>query len=288
MKISTVISIILAVAAIALGVLWFTANSAKLKLTQQNDSIKTSFENATSTINEIQASLDSIESGISGQLLSGREMPLNAADRRSQIITSIRNMKLQIEADKKRISDLEKRLAGSQHRVKGLEDLVTKLKASIAEKERIVAELSGKLGVAEETLITERKLSAEEIAKREMTIAEKQTTIEAQEKDLNTIFYAFGTRKELLEKQIITREGGLLGIGKVSTIQKNTELDKYKTFDLSEVDGISFPATKRGYSILSNQSAASYKVEKAGDSYILKVINKELFRKYKLLVIEIL
>jgi len=288
MKISTVISIILAVIAVALGVLWFTTNSAKMKLTAQNDSIKTSFDNATTTINEIQASLDSIESGLSGQLLSGREMPLSASDRRSQIISSIRNMRMQIETDKKRIADLEKQLAKSQHRVKGLEDLVAKLKASIADKEKIVAELSGKLGVLEETLVTERKLSAEEIAKRETTIAEKNTTIEAQEKDLNTIYYAFGTRKELMDKKIITREGGLLGIGKISTIQRNTELEKYKTFDLSEVEGISFPATRRGYSILSNQSSSSYKVEKAGDSYILKVTNKELFRKYKLLVIEIL
>jgi hypothetical protein len=288
MKVSTVISIILAVAALGLGVLYFTANNAKTKLAEQNDSIKTSFENATSTINEIQANLDSIQSGISGQLFSGTEMPYASADRRTQIISTIRNMKLQIESDKKRISMLESQLSKSQHKVKGLEDLVAKLKSSIANKEKIVAELSGRLGVLEETLVTERQQSAYELAMRDTTIASNATTIASQAKDLNTIYYYFGTRQELIDKKIITREGGLLGIGKVSTLQRNTELDKYRSFDLREVDGITFPATKKGYSLLTNQSAASYKVEKVGGNNVLKVTNKELFRKYKLLVIEIL
>jgi uncharacterized coiled-coil protein SlyX len=288
MKGSNWVSIILVVLVIGLGVLWFMTYSQKSKLANQNDSLSASFERATNTINEIQSNLEEIEGGLSGQLFSGGEMPKNAEDRRTQIINSISNMKRQIEADKKRISDLEAQLAKSSVKIKGIESLVAKLKASLADKEKIVAELTTKLGISEETLLAERQLSAEEIAKRDKEIAEKQATILAQEKDINTIFYAFGTRKDLIDKKIISREGGLLGLGKVSTLQKSTDLDKYRTFSLVEVDGISFPYTKNGYSILSNQTASSYKVERAGDSYILKVTNKELFRKYKLLVIEIL
>jgi uncharacterized coiled-coil protein SlyX len=288
MKASTLISIILAVLAIAFSVLWFTTQVSKTKLQKQHDSLSTSFESATNTINEIQANLDSIEVGISGQLFTAREMPLTAEDRRTQIISSIRNMKQQIDTDKKRITTLEKQLAGSQHKIKGLEELVAKLKASVADKEKIVAELSSKLGVMEETLFAEKMLSQEEIAKRDKDIAEKAAVINEQAKDINTIFYIFGPRKELIEKNIINREGGILGIGRVSTLDKNNDLLKYKTFDLLEVDGISFPVTRRGYKILSNQNSSSYSVEKLGESYVLKVTDKELFRKNKLLVIEIL
>lgn len=287
MKTSTILTIILAVLAIVMGILWFNATSAKQKIAAQNDSIKASFENATNTINEIQSSLDSIES-FSGMLFSGNETPVNTADRRSQIISGIRNMKMEIAADKKRIAQLENQLANSQHRIKGLEDLIAKLKASVSDKEKILAELSGRLGVMEETLITERQQSAYEIAKRDTTIASKQATIDVQEKDLNTIYYIYGTRKELLEKKIISREGGVLGIGKVSTVQRNAELAKYKAFDLREANGIAFPATKKGYSILTPQNPSSYKVEKTGDSYFLTVTNKDLFRQSKLLVIELL
>lgn len=288
MKASTLISIILAILALVFSVLWFTTNMSKSKLKKQNESLTSSFESATSTINEIQANLDSIESGLGGQLFSSKETPLNAEDRRSQIINSIRNMKTQIDSDKQRIAELEKRLANSTYKIKGLEELVAKLKASVAAKEKIVAELSGKLGVMEETLFAEKLLTQEQIGLRDQEIADKAAVIAEQEKDINTIFYIYGTRKELTEKNIINREGGILGIGKVSTLDKTNELAKYKSFDLKEVDGISFPASRRGYSILSNQNAASYRVDKVGDSYILKVTDKETFRKNKLLIIEIL
>ncbi len=288
MKTSTWVSVILAVIALVFSVLWFTTNIQKVNLSKQMDSLKTSFEFATETINDIQTNLDSIEIGLSGQLFSGREMPISAEDRRSQIISTVRSMKQQIEYDKSRIADLEKQLASSQVKNHSLESMIAKLRQSINDKEKIVAELSGKLGILEETVISEKLLSQEEISKRDREIAAKVATIQTQEKDLNTIFYAYGPRKELVEKNVITREGGILGLGRVSTLSKMSELEKYKTFNLAEVDGISFPATKNGYSILSSQNAASYRVDKVGDSYVLKVTNKELFRKYKILVIEIL
>jgi len=288
MKAVNVITIILAVAVIALGVFWWMSYSEKGRLTQQRDSLQANFERATSTINEIQSNLDSIETGLTGQLFTDSEIPQNASDRRTQIINSITNMRRQIQSDKNRIADLEKRLANSQHKIKGMDELLAKLKASLADKEKIVAELSGRLGMTQDSLYSERVLSKEEIAKRDKDIAEKQATIEAQEKDINTIFYAFGTRKELTTNKVISSQGGILGIGKVTTLKKSTDFDRYKTFNLKLVDGVSFPATKRGYSILSNQNAASYKVEKIGDNYILKVLNKELFRRSKVLVIELL
>lgn len=288
MKASTLISIILALLAIIFSYLWFSTHSKNKDLVRENDNIKSSFEMATNTINEIQANLDSIEVGLAGQLFTSRETPRSAEDRKTQIINTIRDMKIQIETDKNRIAELEKKMANSQIKIRGLEDLVAKLKASIADKEKIVAELTGKLGIIQETLITERTLSQEEIAKRDLEIAQQQATIETQEKDINTIFYAFGTRKELIDNKIITREGGIIGLGQVSILDNKSELTKYKTLDLKEVSGISFPATRRGYSILTSQSAGSYKVDKVGDSYILKVLNKDMFRKYKILVIEIL
>jgi uncharacterized coiled-coil protein SlyX len=287
MKAVNIIAIVLAVAVIAMGVLWWTSYNEKNKLAMQKDSLQANFERATSTINEIQTNLDSIEGGLSGQLFTGGEMPQNASDRRTQIMNTITNMKSQIAADKIRISDLEKRLANSQHKIKGMDELVAKLKASLAAKEQIVAELSGKLGMTQDSLKTERVLSKEEIAKRDKDIADKQTVIAAQEADMNTIFYAYGTRKELITSKIISTTGGLLGIGKVTQLKKSTDFDRYRTFNLKLVDGISFPATKKGYSILSNQNSGSYKVEKVGANNVLKVTNKDLFRRNKILVIEI-
>jgi uncharacterized coiled-coil protein SlyX len=286
MKATTWISIILAAATIVFAVMWISTNSQKSVLTKQNDSIKTSFEEATKTINEIQGNLDTIESGLTGKLISESEMP--GEDRKTKMISAITGMKKQIDADKKRIAELESMLANSKVQIKGIQEMVNKLKVALADKEKIVAELSDKLGIMTETLVTERALSKEEIAKRDKDIADKQALLEAQEKDNNIIFFAFGTRKDLMDKKIISRQGGLLGIGKVSTVQKNTDLGRFQTFSLQEADGITFPMTKKGYSILTNQGSSSYKVERDGPNHILKVVDKSLFRKNKVLVIEIL
>lgn len=286
MKATTWISIILAAATVVFAVMWIGANNQKTVLNKQNDSIRTSFEEATKTINEIQGNLDTIESGITGNLITGKELP--GEDRKTTLLNTINGMKKQIETDKKRIADLETMLAKSKTQIKGIQDMVEKLKASLADKEKIVAELSDQLGIVTTTLETERTLSKEEIAKRDKDIADKQVLLEAQEKDINTMFYAFGTRKDLMDKKIISRQGGLLGIGKVSTLQKNTDLERFQTFSLQQSESISFPLTKKGYSILTNQNSASYKVERDGQSYVLKVLDKSLFRKNKVLVIEIL
>jgi predicted RNase H-like nuclease (RuvC/YqgF family) len=276
----------LAAATVVFAVMWIGANNQKTVLNKQNDSIRTSFEEATKTINEIQGNLDTIESGITGNLISGKELP--GEDRKTTLMNTINGMKKQIETDKKRIADLEAMLAKSKTQIKGIQEMVEKLKASLADKEKIVAELSDQLGIVTTTLETERTLSKEEIAKRDKDIADKQVLLEAQEKDINTMFYAFGTRKDLIVKKIISRQGGLLGIGKVSTLQKNTDLERFQTFSLQQSESISFPLTKKGYSILTNQNSSSYKVERDGQSYILKVLDKSLFRKNKVLVIEIL
>jgi uncharacterized coiled-coil protein SlyX len=289
MKASTWISIVLAAAVVVFAVMWFSANSQKTSLAQQNDSIKVSFEEATRTISEIQGHLDSIETGISGELITDNETPgVNAEDRKTKMVNNINNMKKQIEADKKRIAELEASLGKSKHQVKGIQELMDKLKASLADKEKLVAELTGKLGLLNETLESERSLSKEEIAKRDQEIADKQKLLAAQEKDINTIFYVVGQRQALIDKKVISRQGGLLGFGKISTVKRTTDLDRFETWNLLEEDGLTFTVGKKGYSILTNQNPASFKIEKTGNKYTLRVINKELFRKTKALVIEIL
>ncbi len=289
MKTQSWIIILLIAVAVTLGILWISSNAQRNRLAMENDSIRASYEQATNTINEIQGHLDSIEAEAGSALFGGGELPMVAgADRRSQLTRTINNMKLQIQADKKRIAELEKKLAGSNKQMKGLQEMINKLKASVADKEKIVAELSSKLGILSETLESERVLSKEEIARRDKTISEKQEEILTKEKDLNTMYVAFGARKELIDKKIISRQGGVLGLGRVSTLQKSAELEKFNLVNLMETDEITFPLTKKGYSILSNQNPASYKVEKSDNNYVLKVTNKEQFRKNKVVVIEIL
>jgi uncharacterized protein (DUF3084 family) len=291
MKASTVIIIILAVIAVGVTVLWFTANSAKMQVTKQNDSIQTAFESALNTITEIQASLDSIDVRMEGKLLTKEEMPQTDEAGRMQMFDKIKTIRVKLEADRKRISDLEKKLARSNTQIKGLETLVANLKASLEEKEKMVAELSGQIGLYADSLSMERVHSKVALFQKEQIITKKDSLIDMQSKDLNTIYYAYGTRKELVEKGIIKRLGGFLGIGRVSVVQK-AEPEKYFTWDLQDTNLMAFPVTTKGYTILTKQDETSFNVEQKileGDKAenLMEVTNPELFRQNKYLVIEL-
>ncbi|HPX10377.1 MAG TPA: hypothetical protein PLK65_04195 [Candidatus Cloacimonas sp.] len=290
MKATTAIIVaILAILTIIFAVLWINANDKSKDIMKNNEELKKLYETSTSTINEIQSSLESLEQDLSGQLFTQKEIPgTSPEERRTKIISSIANMRDQIEADKKKIATLEKQLATSKSQLKGVQEIVNKLKASISEKEQIMDELQQRLGILNETLETERRTSAEEIQKREMTITEKEQQITQQSIEANTIYYVSGTRKELMSKGIMDRKGGLLGIGKVSTVKQNIPVEQFTTLNLLENQQITFPATKKGYSILTNHPATSYKVEKEGDQNVLTILDATSFRKQKFVVIELL
>ncbi len=288
-NIQTIIIILLAVLAIIFGIVWMNAAKKNKALVQSNEDLKTLYESSTATIGEIQSSLESLDEDLSGQLFTQSEIPdLSPEDRRERIISSIANMREQIEADKKKIAQLEAQLASSRTQLRGVQEIVDRLKASIEEKETIMAELQDRLGIMTETIEEERRLSQMEIAAREQTIQEKEEALDEAAWEANTIYYTVGKRSELMDLGVIDRKGGILGIGRVTLVAKSLETDDFNEINLLETAEIRFPATKKGYSILSNHVATTYEVDKEEDEYILHITDPENFRKQKFLVIELL
>ncbi|MDY0319341.1 MAG: hypothetical protein RBQ67_05050 [Candidatus Cloacimonadaceae bacterium] len=284
-----VITVILAILAIVFGVVWMNASKENKALIKSNEDLQNLYESSTATISEIQESLQALDQDLSGQLFSQSEIPnASPADRRERIISSIANMRDQIEADKKKISQLESQLANSRTQLRGVQDMVTRLKASLEDKERIMAELQERLGILDETIEAERRENQMAIAEREQTIAEREQALKDAERAANTIYYVVGTRKQLMDQGIVDRKGGILGIGRVTTVNRQLATEKFTEINLQDTLEISFKATNKGYSILSNHVATTYKVEKEDDEYVLTVTDKENFRKQKFLVIELL
>lgn len=288
-NIQIIIIIILAVLAIVFGVVWMKASQKNKDLEQNNEDLKALYEISNATIGEIQSSLESLDEDLSGQLFTQSEIPnMSAEDRHKRVISSIANMRDQIEADKKKIAKLEAQLAGSRTQLKSVQQIVDRLKASIGEKETIMAELQDRLGIMGETIEEERRLADRQIATREQTIQEKKDALDEAAWAANTIYYTIGKRSDLKDRGVIDRKGGFLGIGKVTQVTKSLETGDFTELNLLETTEIRFPATKKGYSVLSNHVATTYSVAKDGNEYVLTVTDPENFRKQKFLVIELL
>jgi chromosome segregation ATPase len=163
-------------------------------------------KNSTATIGEIQSSLESLDQDLSGQLFTQGEIPGSSAeDRRERIVSSIANMRNQIEADKKKIAQLESQMANSRTQLKGVQEIVARLRASIEDKEKIMDELQTRMGILNETIEEERRTAQMEIATREQTIQEKEQALEQTEYNANYVYYVVGTRRQLMEQGIIDR-----------------------------------------------------------------------------------
>ncbi len=289
MKATTwIIVAILAILAVLFGIMWM-GSAGKISAAEkkaQEEAKK--YEEAKTTLEEVTSSLESLDQDLLGTIEGSTEIPGSTPeDRRARLITNITNMRTQIEADKKKIADLESQLARSNGKVGGLEKMIANLKANLAKNQNLEADYKRQLAELESKNESDRMASQQEIALRETQIKDKQTIIENMNQDNNVVYYAVGTRKELLAKGIVDRKGGILGIGRVTTVNQTIVTDKYQRMNLLDANTLTFGNGTQKYSVLSNHVASSYRVEKSSDKYQLTVTDPELFRKQKFLVIEL-
>lgn len=289
MKATTwIIVAILAILAVLFGIMWMGSASKISAAEKKAQEEAKRYEDAKNTLEEVTSSLESLDKDLLGSIEGSSEIAGSTPeDRRARLVSNITNMRSQIESDKKKLADLQAQLAKSNGKVAGLEKMINNLKATVAQKEKLIAQYQNDLAESEGKNERDKKASQEEIARRESQIKDKQTIIENMNLDNNVIYYAVGTRKELLAKGVIDRKGGILGIGRVTTVNNQIVTDKYQRMNLLDTSTLSFGSSKQSFSVLSNHVASSYKVEKSGDKYQLTVTDPELFRKQKFLVIEL-
>ena len=284
-----IIAAALAILAVVFGIMSASSANKAKALEEKNAQLTAEYNTAAETISEIQSSLDALDRDLLGQISPTSEVPgTTPEDRRARLISNIANMRSQIEADKARIAELERQVASSGGQLRNLQSLITQLRNSVADKETILDELQSRLNIANETIETERRNSSQEIQNRERTIAERQAALEEQNVAANSMCYVAASRAQLIEKGVIDRRGGILGIGRVSTVSSDYDTAIFTPFNLIETQTISFPATRKGYAILSDQSADSYTVAKVGENYVLTITNPQQFRRHKYVIIEIL
>ena len=235
-------------------------------------------EDVTSTINDIHTKLENtwaLEKNIlrrnptfeEGKMLSGPDMKAKIMDRISTI-SSI------LSENRKKVASLQQKLAESKTQYAALSKMAEDLKKTLDDREKTIALMQTQVM----NLQSEVKSKTQVITARDETIAERDAAIENQTKQMNTVYYAAGKKSELKEKNIISREGGILwGLFGTTTVLTNTfhesdftPLDKSKDM-LIEIAGIVDE-------IVPERDPASYTTEEKPDHHTLLTITKpEIF-----------
>ena len=282
----------------ACSLILFSCNRAELQriaeLESRVDSLTVQAEQKDATINEFFESLNQIEENL--KLITSKEQ---------QISTEVRNNGTNNELPKdgreriaKDIIDIN-RIMSENH--SQLAALTKKLKASnmkVAEFEKMIKDMTRRIEERDSTIqILRDNLEVLNFSVDSLTIAlsgldsvNKELTeqLEQQHVQINEAWYAFGSKKELIENQIISRTGGFLGIGKHNELKEDMLLDYFTKISIETTNEIPIFATKKGVEFVTKHPTDSYELTTNDEGAIvsIKITDKTKFwRQSRYLVV---
>ncbi len=243
-------------------------------------------------IGEIAAIQDSLEAIVVGddgtrkleeQLDTERSLSRERSDETMERIAVIR---AGVERAKARIQDLEARLQASDVKVAGLEKLVQNLRASVAEKELVITQLTARVEELQTQVagLTTKVQEGEQLIEAQAVTIETQTAaIEDRRRELGTVYYTIGTKKELKEAGLVVSKGGILGIGRTLKLSGEFDASMFTALDTDKQTVIHIAAEEAR--VLSDQPVTSYSLVPAGKELDLHILDPQAFRAVKHVVI---
>ncbi len=225
--------------------------------------------------NEIQDNLTAIKE--KEKIVSTHNQSGDVKSKEESIKEDIQAIYDLLAKNKNRIGSLSSKLKASKSKIAGLEQMIASLQSQIDSKDGEIADLKASL-----------EAKNIELSNIVMNLENVETESSAKTEKLNTAFYAFGTKKELIEKGVITKEGGFIGMGKTTKLKDNFNKDYFTKVDISNTSSININAKKA--KIVSNHPTNSYKLiggEKSVEK--IEISNSEDFwsnSKYLVIIIE--
>lgn len=247
---------------------------------EYKDSTITAFLMSFNQIEENLAAIDKKQALVSNATANGELKP-SQMDRINENIQAINAL---IKENKEKIAGLSASLRKSNIKVTGLQAMIDKLNLQIGEKDKQLVELNNQLA--------EMNTKVEKLNTDVSTLTAENTTkqvfIEEQTSKLNQAYYTTGTFKELQTKQVMKKEGGILGIGATKKVNADFNKDSFTAIDITKIQTI--PVEAKDAKILTNHPSESYTIEHKGNQVSdILITNPEKFwaaSKYLVVVVD--
>lgn len=226
--------------------------------------------------NEIQDNLDEIKK--KEKIVSEiSKDPEARKSKEEQIVEDIQSIYDIMNKNKQRLASMKSKLKESNKKNDELEKFIARLTTEIEEKDATINDLKGQLERLNVEM-TALNLNYEEATQESSLKTEK----------LNTAYYAFGTSKELIKNNVLTKEGGFIGMGKTAKMKEDFNKGYFTKVDVSVLTEIVLGAKKAKF--ITTHPASSYKIEgKDGNAEKIVITNAEDFwsaSKYLVVVVE--
>lgn len=234
-------------------ILLFTAcaeNSAEYKkMKAENDSLKLHIKKSEVEINDILGILNMIENDIKSIRETEKYLDIQkdtelSGTKREQIKNDMAVVVETLKKNKQQLAELSDKLNASNVRSSALQKTIDRLTKDVNEKVEFIAQLQNDLN-RKDRQITALSGQVEDLSTdiemlRELSESQSKR-ISSQDQSLNTVYYCFGTKKELKEQQILTG-GGLFS--KSKALQGDFNKEYFIMADKRQVTTIPLFASK--------------------------------------------
>jgi hypothetical protein len=260
-------------------------------LSQEVEALKKQSIEKDSTINEFFKVLNEIESNLAvikekEKIIAkttgvGNEMKDDARERINDDIVLINEL---MEKNRKSIRYLNKQLKESNLKIGELEERLVQTTKLLEERDQEIVELKDKLAklnfdietlnATVDTLSTQKQQLKQEVAQK----VDK----------LNTAWFAYGTKKELIDNKVIDKTGGFLGLGKSTRLKSDFDASYFTQIDITKTTII--PLVGKKATLITTHPAETYKLVINQEGIVEKIeildVNK-FWSASKYLVIQI-
>lgn len=265
----------------ALSILTSCVAKDKLdKAEEQNDVLNSQLQTTLATQDSLFVLINDISDGMAQikNLESIVSTPGNLSgdgiSTKSQVRNDMIAIQQALQQRRERLDQLEERLKTVSGKNTALLKTIENLKSQIAEQETEIATLNNQLAAANVKIVS---LGAAVDSLNSSVEAEKVVREEAQQQaqqltdELNTCYYAIGTKGELQKNQII--KTGFLR--KTKILEGDFEKDYFTTSDKRSLNEIALHSKKA--KVITNQPKDSYEIVDNGGQKVLKITNPTKF-----------
>ena len=240
----------------------------------QSDSLNSIIAQKDSELNDMLGTLNEIEDGLNQINEAENRVVLlkncEGASKRQKLKEDVQFIATRMKQNKELLAKLQKQLANSSIQGDQLKKTIENLQKQLAEKEKQLQALREELDskdihiAALDETINNLNTKTSDLTKES---SKKTEVINAQDKQLNTAWYVFGTKKELKNQHIMED-------GKVMT--GNFNKGYFTKVDIRELSEIKLYS--KSAKLLTTHPSSSYTlVRDANKQYTLRITNSQIF-----------
>ena len=190
------------------------------------------------------------------------------------ILSQVESLDQLLSSNQNQLNDLYKRMRDSKLNTEQLESKIKEMQETIAQREAYIDKL---VKMLEDKDIKIDQILARVDSMRVTNIGLTEEVIKMDE-EMHQVYYVVGEAKELKEKGITTKEGGLMGLGGSKKLDvSKLDISLFKMID--ERDLTSIPLFSKKAKLVTNhpESSYSFKLDAAGQTESIEITDRKRF-----------